>query len=190
MIAGCGASHPKPTPNKTSGTTSVLSQKSFNDGYAEGKTIAVANVNVNERQANCEVVGLQDMPTGDIKSDWLSGCMLGSMLANWPTDPKTPRIAAEARGVFACPAKGLLSPWRSWAQTDRRAGRTARARRLAGALASTRTPLDGRDRRWSRDRARRLGGEPRPDTALRPRRYKRQWPACTFGTSRASRLQG
>jgi hypothetical protein len=82
LIAGCGASHPKPTPKKTAGTTSALSQKSFNDGYATGKTIAIPNQTVGERQANCGVTKLEDMPTGDIASDWLSGCMLGSMLAN------------------------------------------------------------------------------------------------------------
>jgi hypothetical protein len=31
------------------------------------------------RRANCEVIALQNMPAGDIKVEWLAGCIAGTI---------------------------------------------------------------------------------------------------------------
>ena len=54
---------------------SVVSRKSFKAGLTVGKDIAIPNESAGQMRANCEVMALQNMPAGDIKVDWLAGCV-------------------------------------------------------------------------------------------------------------------
>jgi hypothetical protein len=77
-LAGC-SSHSPSTP-KASATQSTLSGRSFSDGLKAGESIAIPGETDGEVHANCAVTELQQMPSGDIKSRWMTGCFAGTIL--------------------------------------------------------------------------------------------------------------
>ncbi len=75
-ISACGSSS---TPKPKSPATSQISQKSFTDGETAGKSIALANSSVGQAAEDCKVTEIEQMPTGDVASQWMSGCELGAL---------------------------------------------------------------------------------------------------------------
>jgi hypothetical protein len=80
-LAGCGSAATTTHHPKASGTTSALYQKSFRDGESYGQMAGLPGSSPSQVQANCGVLRLQDMPTGDIASGFMAGCMLTGLIA-------------------------------------------------------------------------------------------------------------
>jgi hypothetical protein len=79
-LASCASSSHAPSHPKAAHTLSAVSQKSYADGEAAGKSIAIPNETDGQVQANCDVTALENMPTTDIKSRFLEGCVAGTIL--------------------------------------------------------------------------------------------------------------
>lgn len=84
-LAGCASSHaPSKAHRKASHTLSAISKKSFLDGEVAGKSIAIRGETDGQMHANCRVYALENMPIGDIRSRYLEGCIVGTIVGMVP----------------------------------------------------------------------------------------------------------